>query len=81
MTRAHVTKNGQITLPKEALRGLHLRAGDTVDVTTEPDGSIRIYPWTLTASDVAGMLKTKIRSAVKEMDEAVAEAFRKNRPY
>lgn len=50
MTTAHITKNGQIALPKEALGDLHVRAGDTVDVETEPDGSIRIYPKTLRAS-------------------------------
>lgn len=76
MATAHITRNGRIAVPKEVLLNLHVRAGDTVDFETEPDGSIRIYPKTLSISDVAGMLKTKIKSTIEEMDEAVAEGFR-----
>ena len=77
MTTAYVTKNGQLALPKGVLGGLHVRAGDTVDIETEPDGTLRIHPKTLSASEVAGMLKTKVKATIEEMDEAVAEAFRK----
>lgn len=79
MTTAHITKSGQIAVPRDVLEDLHVRAGDTVDIETEPDGSIRIYPKTLMASDVAGMLKSKVKSTVEEMDEAISEAFRKGR--
>lgn len=79
MAKAHVTKNGQLALPKKVLGHLHVRAGDVVDVETEPDGSVRIHPKTLRASDVTGMLKSKVTSTVDEMDQGVAEAFRKRR--
>ena len=78
MTTTTIIDNGQITVPKEILQVLHLQTGDTVDMETMPDGSIRIFPKTLNASDVAGMLKTNVHSTIEEMDEAVAEAFRKS---
>ncbi len=79
MRTAHITKNGQLALPKEVLGDLHVHAGDTVDIETESDGTVRIYPKTLNASEVAGMLKTRIRSTIEEMDASVAEAFRKGK--
>ncbi len=78
MTTTTIIDNGQITVPKEILLALNIRTGDTVDIETMPDGSIRIFPKTLNASDVAGMLKTDVHSTIEEMDEAVAEAFRKS---
>ena len=78
MTITTIINNGQITVPKEILLALNIRTGDTVDMETMPDGSIRIFPKTLNASDVAGMLKTNVHSTIEEMDEAVAEAFRKS---
>lgn len=78
MTTTTIIDNGQITVPKEILLALNIRTGDTVDIETMPDGSIRIFPKTLNASEVAGMLKTNVQSTIEEMDEAVAEAFRKS---
>lgn len=78
MTTTTIIDNGQITVPKEILLALNIRTGDTVDIETMPDGSIRIFPKTLNASEMAGMLKTNVHSTIEEMDEAVAEAFRKS---
>ena len=71
MTTTTTIDNGQLTVPKEILQVLHIQTGDTVDMETMPDGSIRIFPKTLNASDVAGMLKTNVHSTIEEMDEAV----------
>ena len=79
MNTAKVMKNGDLRLPPDISGNLNVRPGDTVEVETEPDGSVRIFPKTLKASEIAGMLKTKVRSTVEEMDEAVAEAFRKGK--
>ncbi|NLV45051.1 MAG: AbrB/MazE/SpoVT family DNA-binding domain-containing protein [Candidatus Hydrogenedentes bacterium] len=54
-----VIADGQISVPKEMLHALNIQTGDTVDVESLPDGSIRIFPNTLNASEVAAMLKTK----------------------
>jgi len=79
MTTAHITRNGQIAIPRDILVNLRVRAGDTVAIEAEPDGSIRIFPKTLAASDVAGMLKSATKSTIEEMDAAVVEAFRKGK--
>ena len=78
MTTTTIISNGQITVPQEILTALHIQTGDTVDIETMPDGSIRIFPKTLKASEVAGILKTNVRSTIEEMDEAIAESFRKS---
>lgn len=78
MTTTTIIDNGQITVPKEILQALNIRTGDTVDIESMPDGSIRIFPKRLNASEVAGMLKTSVHSTIEEMDEAVSEAFRKS---
>lgn len=79
MTTARINKNGQLALPKEILENLHVKSGDTVDIETEPDGTVRIFPKALNASEVAGMLKTKVKSTVEQMDKSVAQAFRKGK--
>lgn len=78
MTTTTTIDNGQITIPQEILQALYIRTGDTVDIETMPDGSIRIFSKTLNASEAAGMLKTNVGSTIEEMDEAIAEAFRKS---
>jgi AbrB family looped-hinge helix DNA binding protein len=79
MTTGRITQDGQIAVPKDVLRNLHVRAGDTVGVEIEGDGTVRIFPKVLRPSEVAGMLalRARVKSTVEEMDEAVAEAFRK----
>lgn len=72
-------KNGDLRLPPDISGNLNARPGDTIEVETEQDGSVRIFPKTLKESDVAGMLKAEVRSTIEEMDEAVAKAFRKGK--
>ena len=77
MTSTTITGDGHIAVPQEIFLVLNIRTGDTVNIKTMPEGSIRIFPKTLKASDVAGMLKTNEYSTIEEMDEAVAEVFKK----
>ncbi|NJN55095.1 MAG: AbrB/MazE/SpoVT family DNA-binding domain-containing protein [Anaerolineae bacterium] len=39
-----VRSNGQITLPASVRREANLEAGDTIEVSVEQDGSIRLIP-------------------------------------
>lgn len=78
MTITTIITDGQITIPKEMLHALNIQTGDTVDVESLPDGSIRIFPKTLNASEMAGMLKTNVHSTIEEMDETVTATFRKS---
>lgn len=79
MATAIVTEEGYIDLPKDIRDKLHLHAGDTLDIEVEKDRVIRMHPKTLKPSDVSGFLasKTHIKLSIEEMDEAIAEAFRK----
>jgi len=76
---AHVTPPGQIAVPNDLLEALHAHPGDVLALTVEDDGALRLHPRRLRARDVAGMLagRTNITSTLAEMDDAVAEAFRK----
>jgi AbrB family looped-hinge helix DNA binding protein len=79
MATAIVTEEGYIDLPRDIRDKLHLHAGDTLDIEIEKGRVIRMHPKTLKPSDVSGFLasKTHVRLSIEEMDEAVAEAFRK----
>jgi len=79
MATAKVTPEGYIDLPRDIRDQLHLRAGDKLDIEMEKDRVIRMHPKTLKPSEVSGFLasKTHVRLSIKEMDEAIAEAFRK----
>lgn len=79
MATAIVTPEGYIDLPRNIRDQLHLQAGDQLDIEMEKDRVIRMHPKTLKPSEVSGFLasKTHVRLSIEEMDEAVAEAFRK----
>ena len=79
MATAIVTPEGYIDLPRNIRDHLHLRAGDQLDIEMEKDRAIRMRPKTLKPSEVSGFLasKTHVKLSIEEMDEAIAEAFRK----
>lgn len=76
---ARINESGEITLPRQVMDAMNVHAGDMLDIETQTDGTLRIVPKTLRARDVAGMLagKSTVKSTIDEMDEAVAEAFRR----
>jgi AbrB family looped-hinge helix DNA binding protein len=43
-TVLQIRSNGQITLPTTVRRQAHLNEGDLLEVTVEPDGSLRLIP-------------------------------------
>jgi hypothetical protein len=69
-------EDGDLRLPPESM---HVKPGDSVGVEVTPDGIIMLFPKTLKSRDVCGCLKpyTSVKASVEEMDEAVAEAFRR----
>lgn len=44
MVLLQIRSNGQINLPASVRRQANLEAGDTIEVTVEQDGSIRLTP-------------------------------------
>lgn len=67
-----VTSKGQVTIPKEARDHLGLKSGDRVRFFIQPDGRVVILP-KLPASALRGMLRTRKRASLADMDAAIAK--------
>lgn len=80
MAIAKMTSKGQLTVPKELREKMHWDAGTYLEFTETADGEARIRPVNRGIDSIIGMFKHKAKQpapTVEEMDEAVAEAFRK----
>ncbi len=79
MATATVTPEGLIDVPKDILERLHVHAGDQLEVEIENDRAMRIRMKPRALSKIAGMLRPYIQRplTLDEIDEGVAEAFRK----
>jgi len=79
MPTATITPEGHIEVPKDILDRLQLHAGDRLEVQIEDDWAMRIWPRPLEISEVAGMLRSRIKKplTLEEIDEGVAQAFRR----
>ena len=80
MNTALVMRNGDLRLPAGIAERLNAKPGDAVGIETDADGTVRLYPKALSPDEVFGCLagRTSVRATVEEMDEAIAEAFRKD---
>jgi AbrB family looped-hinge helix DNA binding protein len=71
---ATLTRQGQVTIPKEVRARLRLRGGQKVRFIVHEDGRVEIAPVSNRLSDLFGILGKPPRSAtLKEMDEAIAQ--------
>ena len=66
-----ITSKGQATIPKSIRDHLRLEPGDRVKFFIHPDGTVVLLP-KLPATAARGMLKTKRRLTVTQMNEAIA---------
>ena len=64
---------GQATIPKAVRDYLNLGPGDRIKFFLHPDGTVVILP-KLPASRLKGMIRTRRRISLDEMDTAIAEA-------
>ncbi len=64
---------GQATIPKAIRDHLHLGPGDRVKFFVHPDGSVAILP-KIPTSKLKGIVKTRRRASLDEMETAIAEA-------
>jgi antitoxin PrlF len=67
-----LTVKGQATIPKAVREYLHLGPGDRIKFFLHPDGTVVILP-KLPASRLKGMVRTRRRVSLDEMDAAIAE--------
>jgi antitoxin PrlF len=66
-----ITSKGQATIPKAVREHLGLKPGDRVKFFLHPDGSVVLLP-KLPATALRGMLKSRRRVTIEDMNEAIA---------
>jgi antitoxin PrlF len=72
---AALSSKGQLTLPIEVRRALHLHAGDKLDVVLNEDNRVELIPLSRSLRDLKGMLpKPKKPVSLEEMDHAIQVA-------
>jgi AbrB family looped-hinge helix DNA binding protein len=66
-----ITVKGQATIPKTVRDHLRLKPGDRVKFFIHPDGTVVLLPKRPVA-DLRGMVRSRRRVTIEEMDEAIA---------
>jgi antitoxin PrlF len=66
-----LTSKGQATIPKPVREYLHLKAGDRVKFFLHPNGTVVLLP-KLPVTALRGILKSRRRVSLEEMDKAIA---------
>ena len=75
MAAATVTSKGQITIPADVRRSLHVSAGDRVEFVELGPGRFEIVAATGSIRDLKGRFGPARRSvSLEEMDEAIASS-------
>ncbi len=76
MPAATLTSKGQVTIPKEVREYLRVDAGDRLEFSLEPDGSVRVRRPQRAVGDLYGMLRRRGSEPVSiaEMHQAVLDA-------
>lgn len=75
MSTSTVTSKGQITIPIEVRRKLHLEAGSRVEFVELPGGSYELIPATRSVKELRGIVKySGSARTFEEMDEGIADA-------
>lgn len=70
---ATITSKGQITLPKDLRKKLHLGYGDKVDFFVREDGRAEMIPIKTSLRDLKGMVVSPVRNVtLQDIDEAIA---------
>lgn len=73
MQTTNITAKGQITIPAEIRKSLHLTAGQKVNISCE-NNVITITPIQNNMSAVFGLLKATKTVSLEQMEEAIAQA-------
>ena len=72
---AALSSKGQLTLPVEIRRALHLHAGDRLDVVLGENNRMELIPLSRSVKDLKGMLpKPSKPISLEEMDRAIRDA-------
>jgi len=72
MTEATLTSKGQITLPKPIRDLLNVKPGDRIEFLVSDDGTVTVWPVTVDARTLKGLVpKPKRPVTVEEMNAAI----------
>ncbi|MDD5674108.1 MAG: AbrB/MazE/SpoVT family DNA-binding domain-containing protein [Chitinivibrionales bacterium] len=81
MSTATITSKGQVTLPKEMRRKLHLEAGEKIDFRVDEEmGTATLVPLNKHVGDVFGVMHRPGRSkhvTAEDMHMAIKEKIRR----
>ena len=80
MSIATITSKGQVTLPKDMRRKLHLEAGEKIDFRVDEEtGTATLVPINKCVEDIFGLMSRKQgkRATIEDMDKAIKNKFRK----
>lgn len=72
---ASLSSKGQLTLPIEVRRALHLHTGDRLDVVLGDDNRVELIPLSRSVRELKGRLPKPPRPiTLEEMDRAIQDA-------
>jgi len=71
MSTATVTSKGQITIPSAIRSALKVVAGDRVEFVRTADDRFEVVAATQEVTQMRGMIKTKRKVSIEEMNQAV----------
>lgn len=72
---ATLSSKGQLTLPIEVRRALHLNAGDRLDVVLGENNRVELIPLSRSIRDLKGMLPKPAKPvSLEDMDRAIQVA-------
>ena len=78
MAIATVTSKGQVTVPIEFRKRLHVGAGDRIEFFNQADGTVALRALTGSIRDLKGIVPKRARPVpIEEMDRAIAQATAK----
>ena len=70
-----LSSKGQLTLPVEIRRTLHLHAGDRLGIVLGENNRVELIPLSRSVKDLKGMLPKPLRAiSLEEMDRAIQDA-------
>ena len=72
MSTATITSKGQVTIPVDVRRSMHLETGDRVEFRVRDDGVVELIAAHEDVRALFGILKPKVRGVtVEQMNEAI----------
>jgi AbrB family looped-hinge helix DNA binding protein len=75
MPTSTITSKGQVTIPTEVRAALGLKQGDRLEFVVLEDGTISVRPRLRRLRDLVGIVRTKRRASLAEIERTVREGW------